>query len=64
VSSGVQLENSPEGNAEHIFEEYNTLHLTFVFTLLSTFNYALRNSPATTDSTLAYHGFILLYATT
>jgi hypothetical protein len=65
VSSGVQLGDSPEGNAEHNFKNYNTLHNTFVLLFISTFFFfALRSSPATIDPTLAYHGYILLYATT
>jgi Mn2+/Fe2+ NRAMP family transporter len=64
MSSGVQLGNSPEGNAEHIFETYDTLHLNYACILFSIFNFAQRKSSATATSTLAYHGFILLYATT
>jgi hypothetical protein len=47
VSSGVQLGNSPEGNAEHTFENSNTLHPIYAFTFIFTFDSALRNSPAT-----------------
>jgi hypothetical protein len=59
----VQLGNSPEGNTKHFQTlKYFTPYLLCYF--VSYFVLARPNSTSTADSTQAYEGFSLLYATT